>query len=245
MRVGEYLTYRARLKGLHGGRLRARVDDVVVQCDLKDVYRSVIGTLSKGFRQRVGLADSLVHEPAVLILDEPTLGLDPNQIRHVRQLIKGLARRYTVLLSSHILHEIESVCERVLIMNHGRIVTSDTTESLMAVIKGHSVVTVELHGPAEEMEKRLQTLTSVARVTTETLERGWSRFRIECRKGRDVRIDLFHMASLNGWILRELREERRNLEDVFVSVTMGLGQEPDGGGSGDPGGIVIEEGETP
>jgi len=232
---------------LHGAKLRARVDDVVLQCDLVDVYRSVIGTLSKGFRQRVGLADSLVHEPALLILDEPTLGLDPNQIRHVRQLIKGLARRYTVLLSSHILHEIESVCERVIIMNRGRIVTSDTTESLMAVIKGHSVVTVELHGPAEEMKVRLDGLTGVARVTSEALERGWLRYRIECRKGRDLRTDLFHMASLNGWILRELREERRNLEDVFVSVTAGMEQAGEASPEAGPteGGIVIEEGETP
>jgi ABC-2 type transport system ATP-binding protein len=242
MRVGEYLTYRAKLKGLHGPKLRARVDDVVLQCDLVDVYRSVIGTLSKGFRQRVGLADSLVHEPGLLILDEPTLGLDPNQIRSVRHLIKSLAGRYTVLLSSHILHEIESVCERVVIMNGGRIVTSDTTESLMAVIKGHSVVTVEVHGPAEEMEKRVQSLPGVARLSSEVLERGWIRYRIECRKGRDVRTDLFHMASLSGWNLRELREEKRNLEDVFVSVTAGL--EKDGQVAPEAE-IVIEEGEAP
>ena len=218
MRVGEYLDYRGRLKGLYGSLLRARMDDVVVQCDLNEAYRAVIGRLSKGFRQRVGLADALLHEPSVLILDEPTIGLDPNQIRRTRNLIRGLARRYTVLLSSHILHEVESMCERVLIINRGRIVASDTTENLVSMVKGHAVTVAEISGPQEDLVKRVQALPGIVRVQADA-EQGWVRLRVESLKGRDLRTDLFHLASLNGWVLRELREERRNLEDVFVSVT--------------------------
>lgn len=237
MRVGEYLAYRGRLKGLGGARLRERVDDSVVQCDLNDVFGSTIGTLSKGYRQRVGLADSLLHEPDVLILDEPTMGLDPNQIRRTRNLIRSLGRRYTVLLSSHILHEVESVCERVLIINRGRIVASDTTENLVALIKGHVVTVAEISGPHEELVRRIQAIPGVARVREE-LEAGWTRLRIESIRGRDVRTDLFHLASLNGWILRELREERRNLEDVFVAVTDGSG-EPE---QAAPAAVAVQEG---
>jgi ABC-2 type transport system ATP-binding protein len=223
MRVFEYLEYRGRLKGLYGSLLRARVDDVVIQCDLNEAYRAVIGRLSKGFRQRVGLADTLLHEPSVLILDEPTIGLDPNQIRRTRNLIRGLARRYTVLLSSHILHEVESMCERVLIMHRGRIVASDTTDNLVALVKGHAVTVAEMSGPHEDIVKRVQALPGIVRVQDD-VEQGWTRLRIESRKGRDLRADLFHLASLNGWVLRELREERRNLEDVFIAVT---GTEPE------------------
>jgi ABC-2 type transport system ATP-binding protein len=220
MRVGEYLAYRGRLKGLGGSRLRERVDDSVVQCDINDVFHKPIGTLSKGYKQRVGLADSLLHEPDVLILDEPTMGLDPNQIRRTRNLIRSLGRRHTVLLSSHILHEVESVCERVLIINQGRIVASDTTENLVALIKGHVVTVSEISGPYEEVVRRVQAIPGVTRVRHD-LEAGWTKMRIESVRGRDVRTDLFHLASLNGWTLRELREERRNLEDVFVAVTDG------------------------
>lgn len=218
MRVGEYLAYRGRLKAMGGSRLRGRVDETVDQCDLKEVYKSPICTLSKGYRQRVGLADSLLHEPEVLILDEPTMGLDPNQIRRTRNLIRSLARRYTVLLSSHILHEVESVCERVLIINRGRIVASDTTENLVALIKGHVVAFAEMSGPHEEIARRVHALPGVTRAQVH-LEGGWTRMRVESAGGRDLRTDLFHLASLNGWLLRELREERRNLEDVFVAVT--------------------------
>jgi ABC-2 type transport system ATP-binding protein len=218
MRVGEYLAYRGHLKGMGGSRLRERVDGAIVQCDLNEVYKAPIGTLSKGYRQRVGLADSLLHEPEVLILDEPTMGLDPNQIRRTRNMIRSLARRYTVLLSSHILHEVESVCERVLIINRGKIVASDTTENLVALSKGHVVAVAEMNGPHEEIARRVQALPGVTRSQVD-LESGWTRVRVESGRGRDLRADLFHLASLNGWVLRELREERRNLEDVFVAVT--------------------------
>src|SRR5271170_161113 len=134
MRVREYLKFRARLKGLGWRRSRERVDTVMEQCGLTDVQKRIIGQLSKGYRQRVGLADALVHEPELIILDEPTIGLDPNQIRSVRQLIKDLGRRHTVLLSSHILPEVEMTCNRVLIMRAGRILAADTPENLQKAV---------------------------------------------------------------------------------------------------------------
>ena len=130
MRVREYLKFRARLKGLSRKRSRERVDVVMQQCALTDVSKKIIGHLSKGFKQRVGLADALVHEPELIILDEPTIGLDPNQIRSVRQLIKDLGRKHTVLISTHILPEVEMTCSRVLIMRHGKILAADTPQNL-------------------------------------------------------------------------------------------------------------------
>ena len=135
MRVKEYLRFRARLRGLSGKDERVRVREIIELCGLSDVSRFVIGRLSKGYRQRVGLADSLLHKPDLLLLDEPTIGLDPNQIRHFRSLIKDLGRKQTILLSTHILSEVEMVCDRVLILNKGAIVASDTPESLMGLLK--------------------------------------------------------------------------------------------------------------
>src|SRR5881296_3586886 len=136
MRVREYLKFRARLKGLSRKRCRERVDVVTEQCGLSEVSRRIIGQLSKGYRQRVGLADALVHEPELIILDEPTIGLDPNQIRSVRQLIKGLANAHTVLISTHILPEAEMTCNRVVIMYEGKILAADTPENLQRLMSG-------------------------------------------------------------------------------------------------------------
>src|SRR5438094_7425845 len=134
MRVREYLKFRARLKGLSRTRSRERVDVVMQQCGLTEVSRRIVAHLSKGYQQRVGLADALAHEPELIILDEPTIGLDPNQIRAVRQLIKGLSQKHTVLLSTHILPEVEMTCNRVLILHHGKILASDTTENLQRIM---------------------------------------------------------------------------------------------------------------
>src|SRR5581483_12421007 len=140
MRVREYLKFRARLKGLGWRRSRERVDVVLEQCGLTDVSRKIIGHLSKGYRQRVGLADALVHEPELIILDEPTIGFDPNQQRAVRQLIKDLGKRHTVLLSTHILSEVEMTCSRVLILDQGCLRKSDTTENVRRLIGGGQVI---------------------------------------------------------------------------------------------------------
>src|SRR5580693_10567819 len=147
MRVREYLKFRARLKGLRWRRSRERVTTVMEQCGLTDVGRRVIGQLSKGYRQRVGLADALVHEPDLVILDEPTIGLDPNQIRSVRQLIKQLGGKHTVLISSHILPEVEMTCNRVLIMREGRILAADTPENLEKSMGRSGHIIAEIAAP--------------------------------------------------------------------------------------------------
>lgn len=229
MRVLEYLSYRGRLKGLNGKRLRARVDEVISCCGLTEERRNVIGRLSKGYRQRVGLADSLVHEPELLILDEPTLGLDPNQIRHIRNLIKSLAKRHTVLLSSHMLPEVEMICERVLIINKGRIVASDTPDNLIGLMKGNPRVLVEIEGPRHDIFDKLETIPGITKVSWEAVGASraeakpsggdWNRFICECEKGIDIRAELFRAASASNWVLRELRTQKKNLEDVFVAMT--------------------------
>src|SRR5438046_2803669 len=149
MRVREYLKFRARLKGLGIGRSRARVEVVMEQCGLTDVGRRIIAHLSKGYRQRVGLADALVHEPELIILDEPTIGLDPNQIRSVRQLIKSLAGAHTVLISTHILPEAEMTCHRVVIMYEGKILAADTPENLQRLMSSNSQVIAEIAVPGQ------------------------------------------------------------------------------------------------
>jgi len=218
MRVDEYLRYRGRLKGLRGRELRRRVREVVSSCGLTEERRNIIGSLSKGYKQRVGLADSLVHEPELLILDEPTLGLDPNQIRHIRNLIKSLAQRHTVLLSSHILPEVEMICERVLIINKGRIVASDTPDNLVGLMKGNPIIVAEVQGESAIIAGKLEAIPGVLKVSCAPAG-DWSRFTCECEKGTDIRPELFRTVSANNWTLRELTMEKKNLEDVFVSMT--------------------------
>ncbi len=218
MRVSEYLHYRCSLKGISGRKRRRRMTEVLEMCSLTDVRKTIIGKLSKGFRQRVGLADALVHDPQVLILDEPTIGLDPSQIRHVRNLIKSLAGKHTVILSSHILPEVEMVCERVLIMKSGKIVASDTPDNLVGLMKGNMHVMAEIMAPEELVRSALESLAGVVKLALAP-DGGWLKVTCECAKGADVREDLFKLVRDKGWALRELRMEKRHLEDVFIEVT--------------------------
>ena len=224
LRVDEYLQYRAQLKGLPGRRRRQRVGEVKELCGLTDAGRRIIGQLSKGYRQRVGLADALVHDPELVILDEPTIGLDPNQIRHVRDLIKRLAPRHTVLLSTHILAEVELTCQRVLIIDRGRIVASDTPDKLRARLQGRREVVVDLQAPPPEAAPQLAALPGVERVTADAAG-AWTQFRLECSGGADIRPLVFAAAVQHGWRLRELRQEKQSLEDIFAALTRGE-QEP-------------------
>lgn len=226
MRVSEYLAFRGRLKGMHGKRLRGGIDRVVEMCELGEVRRRIIAHLSKGFRQRIGLADALLHEPELLILDEPTIGLDPNQIRNIRNLIRRLGGEHTVLLSSHLLAEVEMTCSRVLIINRGRIVASDTPDNLAGALKGNMQVMVEVQAGSREVCEELGRIDGVLRVRCER-EGAWCSFICETRRGVDPRGAIFSAVSKRGWLLRELREERRNLEDIFVALT-GSGAEQAG-----------------
>ncbi len=219
MRVREYLKFRARLKGLGWGRSRERVTTVIEQCGLKDVSRRVIGQLSKGYKQRVGLADALVHEPELIILDEPTIGLDPQQIRSVRQLIKSLAGRHTVLISTHILPEVEMMCGRVLIMLGGRVLASDTPENLQRRMAGGSQVIAEIAAPEAALRAAWDLQPDVEQFDVAPAEGAYFRCALTARDGRDLRPVVFQMARENNWPLRELTRSRHSLEDVYVQVT--------------------------
>ena len=216
-RVTEYLFYRARLKGLKGRRMRRRVTAVIDACGLGNSQRRIIGQLSKGYRQRVGLADAMLSEPELLVLDEPTIGLDPHQIRQIRGLIRDVGREHTVLLSSHILSEVEAVCARVLIMRRGRIVAADTTQHLMAQGGGARLV-LELQHPPETAQGLLEALAGVGAVSMER-KGEWCRFSCECDGAEPMAASVHALVVREGWSLRELRMEERRLEDVFVELT--------------------------
>ena len=220
MRVREYLKFRARLKGLGWRRSRERVTTVMEQCGLAEVGRHIIGQLSKGYRQRVGLADALVHEPELIILDEPTIGLDPNQIRAVRQLIKSLAGKHTVLISTHILPEAEMTCSRMLIMYDGKILAADTPENLQRLMAGSSQIIAEIAAPADDLREAL-----VADAGHRTIRRVGLRGRIStlcADAARRIWICVRRFSrwrSERGWVLRELTRSRHSLEDIYVQVT--------------------------
>ena len=219
MRVREYLKFRARLKGLGWSRSRSRVDTVMEQCGLTDVRRRIIGQLSKGYRQRVGLADALVHEPELIILDEPTIGLDPNQIRSVRQLIKSLAGKHTVLISTHILPEAEMMCSRMLIMFEGKILAADTPENLQRVMAGSSQVIAEIEAPADVLRKIWAEIPEIEQYDVSAAEGDFQRCALTPRAGHDLRPAIYDLAREHGWRLRELTCSRHSLEDIYVQVT--------------------------
>lgn len=225
MRVREYLKFRARLKGLGWRRSRERVDTVLQQCGLIDVERRIIGQLSKGYRQRVGLADALVHEPDLVILDEPTIGLDPNQIRAVRALIKEVGRSHTVLLSTHILSEVEMTCNRVLILNRGSIIAADTTENLERHLSLDGQVVAEIAAPLALVREAFRDLPGVARIDVSEAEGAYVRLALTPKEGEDLRALVFEQVRQNGWTLRELTRSRHSLEDIFVHLTRGRKEE--------------------
>jgi ABC-2 type transport system ATP-binding protein len=219
MRVREYLKFRARLKGLERKQSRQRVDVVLEQCSLTDVSHRIVGQLSKGYRQRVGLADALVHEPELIILDEPTIGLDPNQIRSVRQLIKGLANSHTVLISTHILAEAEMTCNRMVIMKEGTILAADTPENLEQFMTSKSQVLAEIAAPAEELRACWAEMPEIERYDVSASQGEYFRCALTPRNGLDLRPLVFAMVSKHGWPLRELTRNRHSLEDIYVQLT--------------------------
>jgi ABC-2 type transport system ATP-binding protein len=219
MRVKEYIKFRARLKGLSSAKTRERMETVLEQCSLRDVQNRIIGQLSKGYKQRVGLADALVHEPELIILDEPTIGLDPNQIRAFRQLIKELGKRHTILLSTHILPEVEMTCSQVLILHHGRMIASDTADNLRAKIFENGAVVAEIAAPAADLSQALAEVEEIEHADVSAMDGEFQRCSVTGRNGVDLRPILFDLAARNNWGLRELTRGRQTLEDIFVRVT--------------------------
>jgi ABC-2 type transport system ATP-binding protein len=219
MRVREYLKFRARLKGLSRKRSRDRIDTVLQQCSLTDVSRRIIGHLSKGYRQRVGLADALVHEPELIILDEPTIGLDPHQIRAVRQLIKSLAQSHTVLISTHILPEAEMTANRVVIMYEGKILAADTPQNLQRFMSSNSHVIAEIAAPMAALKECWAQMSEIEQYDVAPGEGEYFRCSLTPRNGMDLRPRIFEVVQQHGWLLRELTRSRHSLEDIYVQVT--------------------------
>ncbi len=219
MRVTEYLGFRARLKAVPRQKRKARVTEAMELCGIEDVRHRIIGLLSKGYRQRVGLADALLAEPDLLILDEPTIGLDPVQIRQVRQLIKDLGKEHTILLSTHILPEVEMTCNRVIIIHHGRILASDTPENLMKTLNAGGLIRVEVRGPSADVQAKLQSTEGVESVTVSDVEDGFVRVLVQPKAGFDPREVIDRAVNSSGWTLRELSRARTTLEDIFVQIT--------------------------
>jgi ABC-2 type transport system ATP-binding protein len=220
MRVTEFLRFRAELKKVARRKIKERVELVKERTSLKDVENKIIGTLSKGYRQRVGLADAMVHDPDLLILDEPTIGLDPNQIRAVRDLIKDLGKHHTILLSTHILSEVELTCSRVLVINRGRIEASDTPANLTKLVRGGGAIVLEVKATGADVVAKMKALPDVDDV--EVLlpgDDGWSHVKIFAKPGVDIREKVYDVVRKNNWLLRELSRVKATLEEAFIELT--------------------------
>ena len=220
MRVKEYLHFRAELKGLRGRDLRVRTGEVMDLCAVADVRRRLIGNLSKGYKQRVALADALINRPKLLILDEPTNGLDPTQIRGVRELLRSLREHHTILLSTHILHEVEQTCDRVIMIHQGHIQACDTPRNLTSGLRATSLVHVELQSP-EDAAKALEELPGVRKVIPSKTDKGWRAYAIRVESQTDVREAILDLTTAKGWRIRELHRQLPTLEDVFVELAAG------------------------
>jgi ABC-2 type transport system ATP-binding protein len=223
MNVIDYLEYSAQLHGLRGAAVQHRIKEMVHDCGLEDVRHKDIGEMSKGYRQRVGLAQSMIHDPEVLILDEPTSGLDPNQIAEIRALIRQLGRAKTVILSTHILSEVQATCDRVLIIHEGKIVANGSPAQLQHEFQGADTITVEMKsGPGDPLAEIVPKLKAVAYVSGVALLEhgdGHSTFEIHADKGNDIRESLFRMAVSEGWIVLEMHRRVTSLEEVFHKLT--------------------------
>ncbi len=223
MRVREYLSYRAKLKDVPRSKRRSAIDYVLTRCGLIDFDRRILGQLSKGYRQRVGLAESLVHDPDLLILDEPTAGLDPIQVREVRSLIRELGERHTILLSTHIMSEVEAVCGRVILIAAGRIVIDDRLDR----IQTESAIVIQVRGPEPAVRRAIESARGVRRVTLMSEEGGVAAFEVHTDGERDIREDLAARIIQNGWALRQIDVRRSSLEERFVRAVSEASVVPD------------------
>jgi ABC-2 type transport system ATP-binding protein len=224
MSVAEYLSFVGKLKGVPGSELKRRVDEASERCNVADVRGKLIGKLSKGYRQRVGLAQAIIHNPDVLILDEPTAGLDPKQIIETRSLIRGLAGDHTIILSTHILPEVEQTCEHVIIITRGKLVATDTVHNLTNRLRGAEAIQVEVEGrdgalDQSIVQKRLEEVSGVSRVVYRQTKSGRYVYEVESLQGRSVRSDIARAVVESGWNLNELRSVAVSLEEIFLQLT--------------------------
>ena len=224
METSEYLRFVGKLKGLSGAELQKRIDYVCDRCAIADVKTRLLGKLSKGYRQRVGLAQAIIHNPDVLVLDEPTAGLDPKQINETRDLIKDLAGEHTIILSTHILPEVEQTCEQVIIINRGKLVATDSVRNLQARARGAESVVMEVAGrngslEAASVQQKLEQVPGVSRVFCKEQIDSRAVFEVESQKGQFVRGDLARAVVESGWDLNELRPAAMSLEEVFLQLT--------------------------
>ena len=224
MEVVEYLNFVGKLKGLGSAELGRRVDEVMQRCAVADVRNKLISKLSKGYRQRVGLAQAIIHNPDVLILDEPTSGLDPKQIIEIRELLRSLAGDHTIILSTHILSEVEHACERVIIISEGKLVAIDSVANLTNRLRGSEAVALELEAAdgrpnPSEVQQRLEQVSGVSRVVMKDSRNGRLAFEVESLQGKHIRSDLARTVVNSGWNLNELRSVGLSLEDIFLQLT--------------------------
>ena len=221
MTVRSYMKYVARIKGVPSSERKKRFDVVKEQCAIGEVWNTVISKLSKGYRQRVGLAQALIHDPEVLILDEPTVGLDPKQIIEVRELIKDLAGEHTIILSTHILPEVEMTCQRVVIINRGRIVAEDTPEKLVSRLKGANTLFLKVEGPPEDVLNTIRAIQDVSKVSLDGVadENQINSYLVESQITSDIRAQVASRIVAGNFSLREMRPVELRLEDIFLQLT--------------------------
>ncbi|NDJ13888.1 MAG: ABC transporter ATP-binding protein [Acidobacteriia bacterium] len=220
MEISDYLSFVARLKGISGADIKKRVDEVCERTALGDVRNKIIGKLSKGYRQRVGIAQAIIHNPPVLILDEPTSGLDPEQQLHVRNLIASLSGDHTIILSTHILSEVEQSCSKVIIINEGRIVAVDSVDALHKRGRATEIVAIEVSGAdGFTVKQKLEEVAGVARVVSRDSKSGNVAFEVEGLEGSFIRPDLARTIVHAGWHLTELRTVGESLEEIFLDLT--------------------------
>lgn len=219
MSVREYLDFMGSLRKMDQAKRRQRADFVIERLKLQDYANTLIGRLSKGFRQRVGIAQAILHEPEVLVLDEPTIGIDPVQVVETRELIKGLGKDHTVVLSTHILPEVSMVCERVAVINEGRIVAVDRPENLSVRLRGTEQIRLKVRGPAREVTERLRKVDGVREVLRQQGEGNVSTYVLECNPGSNLQEKLAALVIQQNWGLLELHSVAMSLEDIFLRLT--------------------------
>ena len=218
MPVTSYLKYMGTLRGMPARRIKQRIGEVIEVCRLQDYHKTIIGKLSKGFRQRVGIAQAILHEPEVLVLDEPTIGIDPIQVVETRRLIQDLGKEQTVVLSSHILPEVNMICERVLIINEGRIVAEDTPSNLAQRLQGVDQLQVEVGGPVQEVLAALRRVPGVNEVA-HRYQQGRNIYIVQVQRGADLRDEISRAVVGNDWSLLSMQLVSMSLEDIFLRLT--------------------------